>query len=267
MESADARERHDEHRDSSGGLELGEDSLLLSNVQFSKASIFQILFSQLVKPEMVQFSGIQGISGESFSRALNSLPGLQLATTVVVLPVVNFLHNYGTTKYRRLVTDFNLLSGGFDGIVHRLFEKFGSDSNTCPYELIVFVSTTSASNVPFIQPIGHQMYPGMCFQLLLHPSSMLIVRRGFLLMANTQLVHSQRIGRMTVPLTLTEDGLDCYSWTKRGRTVTLADSSEQVYLNCAGYRAVIDKKGAEKQPIKTLKFNLTTNQFTDSLES
>uniref|UniRef100_A0A915D1Z2 Uncharacterized protein n=1 Tax=Ditylenchus dipsaci TaxID=166011 RepID=A0A915D1Z2_9BILA len=84
-------------------------------------------------------------------------------------------------------------------------------------------------------------------------------------MANTQLVHSQRIGRKTVPLTLTEDGLDCYSWTKRGRTVTLADSSEQVYLNCAGYRAVIDKKGAKKQPIKTLNFSLAKCFFSPQL--
>uniref|UniRef100_A0A915D4Y8 Uncharacterized protein n=1 Tax=Ditylenchus dipsaci TaxID=166011 RepID=A0A915D4Y8_9BILA len=86
-------------------------------------------------------------------------------------------------------------------------------------------------------------------------------------MANTQLVHSHRIGTKTVPLTLTEDGLGCYSWTKRGRTVTLADGSEQVYLNCSGCRAVVDKKGAKKQPIKRLKFNLTTKQFTDSVES
>uniref|UniRef100_A0A915DIP6 Ubiquitin-like protease family profile domain-containing protein n=1 Tax=Ditylenchus dipsaci TaxID=166011 RepID=A0A915DIP6_9BILA len=50
------------------------------------------------------------------------------------------------------------------------------------------------------------------------------------------------------------------------RTVTLADGSEQVYLNCAGCRAVVDKKGARKQPIKTLKFNLMTNEFTESVE-
>uniref|UniRef100_A0A915D7F4 Uncharacterized protein n=1 Tax=Ditylenchus dipsaci TaxID=166011 RepID=A0A915D7F4_9BILA len=85
-------------------------------------------------------------------------------------------------------------------------------------------------------------------------------------MASTQLVHSQRIGTKTVPLTLIEDSLGCYTWTKRGRTVTLADGSEQVYLNCAGCRAVVDKKGARKQPIKTLKFNLMTNEFTESVE-
>uniref|UniRef100_A0A915CRS5 Ubiquitin-like protease family profile domain-containing protein n=1 Tax=Ditylenchus dipsaci TaxID=166011 RepID=A0A915CRS5_9BILA len=73
-------------------------------------------------------------------------------------------------------------------------------------------------------------------------------------MANTQLVHSQRIGTKTVPLTLTEDGLGVYSWTKRGRTVTLADGSEEVYLNCAGCPAVVDKKAPRKRGVLRLRY-------------
>ena len=108
--------------------------LVLSNVDFSVAS-FRNLFGECVQPDMVQFNGARGISGETLSKSLNSLAGLRYASTVMVLPaksedafklsaddVVDFLHNYAASKYRRFVTDFECLTGGFNELVHKLFD-------------------------------------------------------------------------------------------------------------------------------------------------
>uniref|UniRef100_A0A915DJK2 Transposase n=1 Tax=Ditylenchus dipsaci TaxID=166011 RepID=A0A915DJK2_9BILA len=54
-------------------------------------------------------------------------------------------------------------------------------------------------------------------------------------MANPQLVHSQRIGAKTSPITYTEDRRGCYIWTKTGRT-TIKEGIEQAYFRYSGRR-------------------------------
>lgn len=76
-----------------------------------------------------------------------------------------------------------------------------------------------------------------------------------------QLVHSQRIGARTAPITYCDEG--CYIWTKSGRTQMkeeMGQAFEQVYVSCAGCRAE-KRAGNHNAVVSTLKFNATSNQW------
>jgi len=74
-------------------------------------------------------------------------------------------------------------------------------------------------------------------------------------MANdVQLIHSQRIGASTAAITYTEDGKECYVWTKTGRT-KVVDGINQGRVRCSGCKSVNDQNGG-RAIILSLKFNL-----------
>uniref|UniRef100_A0A915DDB4 Uncharacterized protein n=1 Tax=Ditylenchus dipsaci TaxID=166011 RepID=A0A915DDB4_9BILA len=64
------------------------------------------------------------------------------------------------------------------------------------------------------------------------------------------IVHTQRIGARTAPITYTDDGRGCYVWTKIGRTST-KNRIEQGYFRCSGCQAR-NESSANKSKVASL---------------
>uniref|UniRef100_A0A915DXM7 Uncharacterized protein n=1 Tax=Ditylenchus dipsaci TaxID=166011 RepID=A0A915DXM7_9BILA len=75
------------------------------------------------------------------------------------------------------------------------------------------------------------------------------------------LVHTQRIGARTAPITYTYDGRGCYVRTKTERTST-KNRIEQGYFRCSGCPAR-NESSANKSKVASLKFNISATTWLD----
>uniref|UniRef100_A0A915ESF3 Uncharacterized protein n=1 Tax=Ditylenchus dipsaci TaxID=166011 RepID=A0A915ESF3_9BILA len=75
------------------------------------------------------------------------------------------------------------------------------------------------------------------------------------------LVHTQRIGARTAPITYTDDGRGCFVLTKTGRTST-KNRIEQGYFRRSGCQA-INESSANKSKVASLKFNISATTWLD----